>query len=117
MILRVVRFRLRPQVTEAETQEALTSFGNAVKSVPTIRHFHVGTRLDGIPGYKLDRTKSEKPTPDSATAGEYVAVFQFDNEVGLRTYLNHPAQKQMMEKFLALAETAEAADYKMLAGG
>ena len=113
MILRIVRFRLRPQVSDTDTQEMLAHLGTVVKTVPTIRRFNIGPRLDYIPGYKLDTAEGTAVQQTTPVGVEYVAVFEFENEIGLLTYLRHPAQKTLQDKFLTLVDLAEAADYKM----
>jgi hypothetical protein len=109
MILRVVLFRLRAEVTDYDSRLLLASIGGAVKSVPGLLSFNVGRRIEGDGGYALG---------DAAEAGatsqyDYAAVFQFESAKALQAYLHHPAQSEIRTRFAAVVSSAITSDYEM----
>jgi len=109
MVLRVVLFQLRAEVTDYDSRVLLASISGAVKSVPGLLSFNVGRRIEGEGAYTLG---------DAAAAGinapfDYAAVFQFENVKALQSYLTHPAQSEIRTRFAAVTASAVTCDYEM----
>jgi hypothetical protein len=104
MILRVVLFQLRADVSDYDSRLLLASIGGAVKSVPGLLSFNVGRRIEGDGSYTLG----------PATASyDYAAVFQFDGAASLQAYMRHPAQAEIRARFAAVVSSAVTCDYQM----
>jgi hypothetical protein len=105
MIAHIVLFRPRPDLTDIERRAVLDSMRAAAVSAPSVRRCRVGRRMThGLPGY-------EQAMRDDY---EYAAVLEFDDESGLRAYLEHPAHRRIGEQFTSAAATALAYDYELV---
>jgi hypothetical protein len=109
MILRLVLFHLKSDVTDYDSRVLLSSITGAVKSVPGLLSFNVGRRVEGDVGYTLG---------DAAASGgsqpyDYAAVFQFENAKALQAYLTHPAQTEIRTRFAAVVSSAITCDYEI----
>jgi hypothetical protein len=109
MVLRVVLFQLRAEVTDYDSRVLLASIAGAVKSVPGLVSFNVGRRIESEGAYTLG---------DAATGGtkapyDYAAIFQFDTVKALHEYLTHPAQAEIRTRFAAVTSAAVTCDYEM----
>jgi Stress responsive A/B Barrel Domain len=74
---------------------------NAAKEIPTVRRFHVGTRVTHGAAYE-ELMPLDFP---------FAALVEFDDLAGLQTYLRHPAHEKLGELFYALQDAALAYDY------
>jgi hypothetical protein len=108
MILRVVLFHLRSEVSDYDSRLLLTSITSAVKSVPGLLSFNVGRRLESDGAYTLGDAGNAQASPY-----DYAAVFQFENAKALQAYLKHPAQAEIRARFTAVVSTAVTCDYEI----
>ena len=109
MILRLVLFHLRGEVTDYDSRVLLSSVTAAVKSVPGLLSFNVGRRVDGDGAYTLGEASANK----DAAPFDYAAVFQFENANSLQAYLRHPAQAEIRTRFAAVVSSAITCDYEI----
>jgi hypothetical protein len=109
MVLRVVLFQLRAEVTDYDSRMLLASIGGAVKSVPGLLSFNVGRRIEGDGGYTLGDAAAGAAT----VPYDYAAVFQFESAKALQAYLHHPAQSEIRSRFAAVVSAALTSDYEM----
>jgi hypothetical protein len=109
MVLRVVLFQLRGEVTDYDSRLLLASIGGAVKSVPGLLSFNVGRRIDSEGAYAL----GEAAAGESTASYDYAAVFQFEGAKALQAYLHHPAQAEIRARFAAVVSSAITCDYEM----
>ncbi len=103
MVLHIVLFRPRPDVTVAERQELADAFAIARRDIPEVRRFHVGRRLRTGAAY-------EASTPDELS---HAALVEFDDAVGLRTYLEHPSHVALGTLFGRLADRTLICDVEV----
>ena len=103
MVAHIVLFRPRPDVAPAAKQAMLDALAAAAAEIPSVRRFHVGTRITHGPQYERLMTE-EYP---------YAAVVEFDDLSGLQAYLQHPRHQALGELFYQLLEKALAYDYEM----
>jgi hypothetical protein len=104
MIAHVVLFAPKPDLADADRQKVLDALTAAASEIPSIRRFRIGRRVrHGLPGYeqamKIDF--------------EYVALIEFDDEAGLRAYLQHPSHSVAGAHFTASSVAALAYDYEI----
>jgi hypothetical protein len=105
MIVHVVLFRPRPELSITERQRVLDAMLAAARNVPTVRRCRVGRRvIHGLPGY--EQTMREDY--------QFAAMLEFDDEQGLREYLQHPAHRQIATQFTSAASAALAYDYDLV---
>lgn len=105
MIVHVVLFRPRPDLSESSRRDLLDGLGAAAAQIPSIRRFRVGRRVrHGLPGYEQAMS----------AAYDYAAIVEFDDHDGLLAYLAHPAHLRIGEHFTASAEASLAYDYEMV---
>ena len=101
MVVHVVLFRPRPEVTKSDEQSMLEAIAAAAARVPTVRRFVIGSRLTHGAAYE------HLGQPDFP----YVAIVEFDDLDGLQAYLHHPEHKRLGELFYQLQDAALAYDY------
>jgi len=105
MIAHVVLFRPRPGLTADGRRRVLAAMLTAARSVPTVRRCRIGRRiLHGLPGYEQSMREDY----------EYAAVLEFDDEQGLREYLQHPAHADIGLQFTSSAAASLAYDFHLV---
>ena len=80
--------------------DALTS---AARQIPSVRRFHIGTRVKHGPQYEL-LMRDDFP---------YAAVIEFDDLAGLQAYLSHGEHQALGSLFYELLEAGLVYDYEM----
>ncbi len=103
MVIHVVLFRPRPDISVEERDRLFESMRVAAREIPEVRGFRVGKHLDPAPRYRLGGFPSYP----------WSAVLEFDDEAGLQAYLTHPLHRQLGERFNGAAESALIYDYKV----
>ena len=103
MIVHVVLFSPKPDLSESDRRKILDAVTAAAKGIPSIRRVRVGKRVKhGLPGY-------EQVMRDDY---EFAVMFEFDDLAGLKAYLQHPAHAAAGHHFTASASKALAYDYE-----
>lgn len=103
MVLHIVLFRPRADVTVTDRQQLAEAFATARRDIPTIRRFHVGRRLRTGAAY-------EATTPEELS---HAALVEFDDAAGLRSYLEHPSHVALGTLFGQLADRTLACDVEV----
>ena len=104
MIVHLVLFEPRPDLSAAQRTEILEAVTAATETIPSVRRVRVGRRIrHGLPGYE------QTAQPEF----QYVAMLEFDDEEGLREYLRHPAHAAAGDHFTVSASAALAYDYAL----
>jgi hypothetical protein len=105
VILHIVLFEPRPDLTEAERRQVLEDLRVAATSIPALRRCRIGRRLrHGAPGYEQTMQVDY----------QYAAIMEFDDRAGLEAYLRHPAHEGIGRHFVASAAGALAYDFDMV---
>lgn len=105
MIMHVVLFRPRADLTDADRQQLLDDLTAAVAAIPAIRRLRLGRRIvHGLPGYEQAMYEDF----------EYAALVEFDDVAGLRAYLAHPSHAAVGRHFSASSAAALAYDYELI---
>lgn len=105
MILHIVLFEPRSDLTGAERQRILEDLGVAAASIPALRRCRIGRRIrHGLPGYEQAMQVDY----------QYAAILEFDDRAGLEAYLRHPAHEGIGRHFVASAASALAYDFEMV---
>jgi hypothetical protein len=105
VIVHVVLFRPRADLSETLRRELIEGLTRAAVQIPSIRRFHVGRRvLLGVSGYEQAAIE----------AYDYAAIVEFDDREGLLIYLAHPAHRRIGDHFTTSADAAVAYDYEMV---
>lgn len=108
MIVHVILFSPRADLSESHRLELLDGLAAASKGVPSIRRFRVGRRVrHGLPGY--EQTMHEDY--------EFAAIVEFDDVDGLKAYLAHPLHTGIGQHFTSSASSSLAYDYVMVEAG
>ena len=105
MILHVVLMKPRPDLTADDRRRFLHAFQTALHDIETVRSVRFGTRVKHGAGY-------EALAPDHA---DVLAIIEFDDIDGLKTYLRHPSHAELGELFGTLLSGAAVYDFE--AGG
>jgi hypothetical protein len=106
LILHVVLFRLRAELSASERQALAEAFAAALQAIPTVRRALVGRRFTHDRGYeRMMRVNYE-----------YAALLEFADRRGLMAYLEHPAHHQLGERFFTAFEDALMYDYELEEG-
>ena len=104
MIVHVILFEPRADVTHRQRQQVLEDLRLAAAAIPSIRRFRIGQRiLHGLPGY-------EQAMRDNY---HYAAIIEFDDRAGLEAYLQHPAHEAAGRHFTEVASRSLAYDYEV----
>lgn len=107
MIAHVVLFRPRPDLSALERRALIDAFAAALREIPSIRRARVGRRVThGRPGYE----------PLMRTSFDYAAIVEFDDRAGLEAYLEHPAHKELGERFFKAFDEALMYDFELTDG-
>ena len=106
MIVHVVLFSPRPDLSPSDRTAVLDALQSAAKNIPSIKGLRVGKRVKhSLPGY-------EQMMRDDY---EYAVMIEFDDVEGLKAYLQHPAHVAAGHHFTASAAKALAYDYEVAA--
>jgi hypothetical protein len=101
VVAHVVLYQPRPDLSPEERDELERALHAAVREIPSIRRVIIGERIHLGTAYEsLMRTDYT-----------YLATFEFDDEAGLRAYLEHPAPQQLGALFYTCSTAALAYDY------
>jgi hypothetical protein len=104
MIVHVVLFSPRPDLSAPDREALLDALQTASKNIPSIKRLRVGRRVKhSLPGY-------EQLMHDDY---EFTVLIEFDNVEGLKDYLQHPAHAAAGHHFMASASKALAYDYEV----
>ena len=104
MIVHVVLFSPRPDLSAADRAALLGALESASKNIPSIKRLRIGKRVKhSLPGY-------EQVMRDDY---EYAVIIEFDDVEGLKSYLRHPAHTAAGDHFTASASKALAYDYEI----
>lgn len=104
MIVHVVLFSPRADLSAADRTAALEALESASKNIPSIKRLRIGKRVKhSLPGY-------EQVMRDDY---EYAVFIEFDDIEGLKSYLQHPAHIAAGRHFTASAAKALAYDYEV----
>ncbi len=103
MVAHIVLFRPKADITPSDQQAMFHALQAAAAGIPSVRRFHVGTRLTHGPGYEQLMTEDYP----------YAAVIEFDDLAGLQSYLQHPAHQHLGELFYRLLDAGMVYDYEM----
>jgi hypothetical protein len=106
MIVHLVLFRPRANLSAQERQLLADAFATAVLEIPTVRRARVGRRLMHGRGYEQLMTARY----------DYAALLEFDDAAGLLAYLEHPAHQQLGERFFSAFEDALMYDFELEEG-
>ncbi len=103
MVVHIVLFRPRPDLSDADRQEMFDALRSAATNIPSIRRFHVGTRQTHGAAYERLATQDFP----------FAAIVEFDDVAGLQAYLRHPEHEKLGALFYRLQELAVAYDYEV----
>lgn len=102
MIAHIVLIQPKPDLTDAQQQDALATLARAAAGVPEIRGFRLGRRIKhGLPGY-------ERLMPQDF---EYALIVEVDDVEALKRYLEAPAHTALGDLFYNATSAALAYDY------
>lgn len=101
MIAHLVLFRPRPDLAAAARAGLAAAFEAAVRQIPSVRKIRVGQRVTHGRGYEA-LMRAHYP---------FVVVFEFDDLAGLLAYLDHPAHRELAERFFDAFEEALMYDF------
>jgi hypothetical protein len=103
LIVHVVLFEPRRDLTPQEQRRILADLQHAGASIPSIRSMRIGRRIrHGLPGYEQAMKVDY----------QYVALFEFEDRAGLEAYLQHPAHEAAGRHFTASAAHSLAYDFE-----
>lgn len=108
MIVHIILFEPRADLSEAERQQVIADLRNAADSIPSVRRCRIGRRVrHGVAGYEAVMTVDY----------QYAVIMEFDDRAGLDAYLRHPAHHAAGHHFTASAANAVAYDYEVEEAG
>ena len=105
MVVHVVLFRPKPEVTESDRGKMFAALHAAATRIPTVRRFHVGSRVTHGAAYE----------PMMAADFPFAAIVEFEDLAGLQSYLTHPDHVKLGELFYQLQAAALVYDYEVSA--
>ena len=106
MIAHVVLFKPRADLSLDARSQLAASFETALTDIPSIRRARVGRRITHGRGYEGLMTVDY----------QFAAVLEFDDEAGLKAYLEHPAHQRLGSKFFEAFEQALIYDFDLAEG-
>jgi hypothetical protein len=106
MIVHLVLFKPRADLSRDARRQLAASFETALNRIPSIRRARVGRRLTHGRGYETLMTVDY----------QFAAVLEFDDEAGLKAYLEHPAHQQLGAQFFDVFDQALIYDFELTEG-
>ena len=106
MIVHVVLFQPRGDLSPAASAALAGAFETALREIPSIRRARVGTRLLHGRAYEALMHVDY----------QYAALLEFDDAAGLKAYLEHPAHEQLASQFFSAFEHALMYDFDVNEG-
>jgi hypothetical protein len=106
MIVHLVLFTPRPDLSAADRERFVRALETALGSIPGIRRYRLGRRLRHGAPYEAQM----------AVDFEFVGMFEFQDEAALRAYLAHPAHDELGALFHTASSAALAYDYVIAEG-
>ena len=103
MIIHVVLFRLKPELSEDARDALSAALARATREIPSIRRARVGSRVT------IGRAYEQLMTTDYS----FAAILEFDDHDGLQMYLDHPAHEQLAHRFYGSVAAALTYDFAM----
>jgi len=103
VIAHVVLLQPRPDLTDAQRQEALATLERAAGDVPEIRSCRLGRRVKhGLPGYEQLMVQDF----------EFALIIEVDDVEALKRYLQAPAHVVLGQLFYTATSAALTYDYE-----
>jgi hypothetical protein len=106
MIVHVVLFKPRPDLSPEAGRQLAASFEAALKQIPSIRRARVGRRITHGRVYEALMNVDYS----------YAAFLEFDDVAGVKAYLEHPAHQQLAAQFFDAFEHALIYDFDLADG-
>ena len=106
MIAHIVLFKPRADLSPEARDRLAASFEAALRQIPSIRRARVGRRLTHGRGYEALMTVDY----------QFAAVLEFEDEAGLKAYLEHPAHQRLGAQFFDAFEQALMYDFDLAEG-
>lgn len=103
MIVHVILFRERADVTSLDRETFARAVEQANLTIPSVRRFRIGRRL------RHGRRYEEAMQEDF----RYAAIIEFDDVDGLKAYLNHPAHGDLARLWAMTSEATLVYDYDL----
>lgn len=102
VIVHLVLYRPKADLDADARERFVDALTAAHRDIPAIRRFTVGRRLEDGPAY------------DGIAAADfpYMALIEFDDAEGLRSYLCHPAHTKLGQAFRSTLDAALVHDYE-----
>lgn len=101
MILHLVLYQPRATATPEDRAELVAALEAACHEIPVIQQVRVGKAINLGMGYK-NRSLGQNM--------DYVAVFEFRDEIDLRSYLVHDHHRRLAEMFWKVCESTTIID-------
>lgn len=102
MIVHIVLFKPRADLSEAARRQFLDAMREAHASIPQIKRFTAGVRVT-----------TGRPYDAGARDFPYFAQLEFESRADLDAYLTHPAHERLSLGFYQASAAAEAYDFEM----
>jgi hypothetical protein len=106
MIVHIVLFKPRADLSADARQRLSDSFTAALREIPSIRRARVGRRITHGRSYETLMSVDY----------QFAALLEFDDEAGLKAYLEHPAHQQLGTQFFDAFEQALIYDFNLAEG-
>ena len=106
MIAHIVLFKPRADLPADAKQRLADAFAAALREIPSIRRARVGRRVTHGRGYEALMSVDY----------QFAVVLEFDDEAGLKAYLEHPAHQQLGTQFFEAFEQALIYDFTLSEG-
>jgi Stress responsive A/B Barrel Domain len=103
LIVHLVLFTPRPDLSDAERVAVRDTLDHALTSIPAIRNYKVGRRL------RLGTTYDRVAPLDF----EFLVTIEVEDEQALSEYLAHPAHQKLGHLFYEASAHALACDFKL----
>lgn len=107
MIVHVVLFRPKTELSADERSAFVAALEHALTSIPLIQRASVGRRL------RVGRQYDQQNTAEFP----FVAILEFAVEADLRAYLEHPAHAMLGAQFYATSDAAMVFDFELVEPG
>ena len=101
MILHLVLYQPRATATPEERAQLVAALEAACHEIPVIQQVRVGKAINLGMGYE-NRSSGQQL--------DYAAVFEFRDEIGLRSYLVHDHHRRLAEMFWKVCERTTIMD-------
>ena len=111
MVLRIILFKVVPELTDDDVSGLLSLIGAARRTVRGLQRVDIGRLVEDAAGYRIEG--GEPVEVSGSCRYDYAVVFEFASREDLDRYLESPIQELMRKRLAEVIVSAVACNYEV----